>query len=267
MSSRRKMKPVVKSFQQTLGELKRHVEDLSHSNRFGFQVMFKRLNVAIPISEPPESVYLLCQGVNLPPVGLVTRQMRWDEGPFFSRPQGIDVGGEGLAFEFMLDIDLRAKEFFESWINVIFDVKDATVQFPEIYMHDILIYTLDMQDNPRHVVLLKDAFPRNISMVSYNQSANSTPASITVTFSYHQIETWSLEDMVYDLDPESARGQHLGYRQMESGSFPAPEGFDASKLQSSSRGYVDKAINFFASLNPTVYNIAVNVQQFKVIRV
>lgn len=250
-----RISPPVKTFQQSLAELIKNVPDLSRQNRFGFQILFKRLHTNVPIQEPPESVYLLCQGIGLPPIGLVTKQLRWDEGPYFNRPQGIDVGGDALAFEFMLDVDMRTKEFFESWINTIFDTEFALLSFPDVYMHDILLYTLDKFDQPRHVVKLIDAFPRSMSMISYNQ-ASGEPASFTVTFTYHQLESWSMSDMIIE-DPDD-RFWRTGYRKLDKGEFPAPAGFDPTKITGGSRaaGYVEKAINFFASLNPTVYNIA-----------
>ena len=252
-----KIFPRVSTFQDALAHIKKEVPGLSHQNRFGFQILFKKLQGNGVIQEPPESVYLLCQGLTLPPVTLQTSPIRFDEGPFFNRPKGIDVGGDALSFEFVLDVDLRVREFFESWMGVVFDINSASMTFPDVYTHDILVYTLDKFDQPRHVTRLQDAYPRNVSMVQYNQ-ASSEAASLTVTFTYHRIDSWSLADMaVEDVDQ---RMYQLGYRQLKKGEFPAPDGFDASKLQSSNRGYVNKAINFFASLNPTVYNVVTKVQ-------
>ena len=207
-------------------------------DRFGFEIIFNRLKTSKDIiTDPPEAVYLLCQAISLPPTNLVTKQLRWDEGSFFNRPQGIDVGGEGLPIDFMLDSDMAVKSFFDAWMSLIFNRNDATVPFPELYMHQINLYSLDLRDNIRHVVVLKDAFPRSMSMVSFAQGNPNTPASLTVTFSYHHVETYS------DL------------------AFADDKAFDLGKFARNSTAYLQKAASFFASMNPTVYNIWENRQR------
>jgi hypothetical protein len=258
--------PRERSYQQSLGELAKHASSLAQSDRFGFEVRFNRMRASQAlIEEPPPAIYLLCQGINLPPVTLMMKQLRWDHGPFFNRPQGIDYGGEGLAIEFVLDVELTAKTFFESWINVIFDANNASLSFPELYMHEIRLYNLDMMDTPRHVVVLKDAFPRSLSMINFSQGGMNTAASFTVTFTYHHIETYTMPAA-----PLGEEDYRRGYRQLAEGEFPAPDGYDFSSTQSNrskAARYLDRAISFFASLNPTVYNIYENTRRFSTIKV
>lgn len=240
----------VKTVQQSLGEFRRHAGQLAHSDRYGFEIRFKKRNTSFPLIEPPEAVYLLCQGINFPPIALQTKQMRWDEGPFFNRPQGIDVGGEAITFDFTLDVDLTARQFFEAWVNLIFNADDATVRFPETYMHDIYIYNLDVQDNPRQVVQLIDAYPRIVAMVPFSATGSNTPATLNVTFTYHTVKTYQLGHL-WEKDRSRA------------GSLLDRLGFDFSKF-SNPEAYLQKALGYFASLNPTVYNIYAKFPSIKV---
>lgn len=231
----------VKTVQESLGEFLKHAGQLAHGDRYGFEIRFRKKSSSFPLNETPEAVYLLCQGVNFPPTSLLTKQMRWDEGPLFNRPQGIDVGGDAITFDFTLDVDMMAREFFESWINLIFNVDDATVRFPETYMHDVYIYNLDVQDNPRQVVQLIDAYPRNIAMVPFSAASSNAPATLNVTFTYHKVKTYQLGHL-YQKDRSRL------------GALSDQLGFDWAKF-SNPELYLQKAIGYFASQNPTVYNI------------
>lgn len=162
-------------------------KELAMANRFGIEI---HGGVLQRFGWPPalESINVLCQEATLPQTGLTLKQMRWDEGPFFHRPQGIDLATETLAFTFLLDGNMLMKQFFEAWILYIWDMKKNSLKFPSDYLADIDIYTLDSADFVRNKTTVKGAFPRNISIVSLSQQS-ATPLNITVSFAFHTHST------------------------------------------------------------------------------
>lgn len=259
--------PVKYTFQQALQNLP---QQLALQDRFGILIEFKHTNF---IPAPPESLYVFCQSISLPPTTLAMKQLRWDEGPFFSRPQGIDFGGEGIAVDFILDSDMLIKHFFDAWINVIFDTGSASMTFPEHYMHKIYLFNLDSMDNMRYIIELDDAFPRSLGMVSFTQAGQNTPASLTVTFTFHQMYVHLGEDAAELLKKYKPGG---GVRNMEEGEFPGKVineewyqgGWDPNdpRVGRQDSSLMKKAISFFASLNPTAYNILQNVPIIRTMR-
>ena len=266
--------------------LHRLPQQLAMQDRFGIWIAFKNPGIISHLNgqvQAPDPVFILAQSVNMPQTTIVSKQMRWDEGPMFSRPQGIDFGGEGIAIDFILDSEMVVKEFFEMWARVAFNQDDATVQFPSLYLHDVYIYNTDSQDNPRHIVKLEDAFPRNISMVSFNQGAHNTPASLTVTFTFHRMRTGHGDNYdnilrqgwtptgVQEMEAQQSNGELTlgGMRKIEDGEFPGRQinnefyqgGWDPEdpRIKSADRSLLGKALSFFTSLNPTVFNVATKI--------
>jgi len=145
----------------------------------------------------PELINLYCQTASIPGQNIGVRDLRIT-GPTYKRPVNIDYGGEGITFTFLMDGKLNIKSFFDVWMQKIID----PIQFQANYDYGKDEYTTKIQINQifnevntkdgsgeskPYVIILENAFPRNIGMMELDQSSQSTAHKMSVTFAYRKL--------------------------------------------------------------------------------
>lgn len=128
-------------------------------------------------------VSLHCEVANFPPLFLSVKQFKIF-GPSYQMPQTSEYGGEGLAMTFHVDRDMTIKRFFDDWMEYIVNRDSFTVAYQNEYTCDILVRQLDEANNVTYEIKLKDAFPRNMSLMDLNNSAQNQTHRLNVIFAY-----------------------------------------------------------------------------------
>lgn len=154
-------------------------QGLARTNRF-------EVIIDSPLSlrnQDSRKVSLFCEVSNFPPLSLNVRQLRIF-GPNFQRPIASDYGGDGLSMIFHVDREMKVKSFFDSWLELIVNNVDWTVQYPDDYQTTISIRQIDEQNNVTYEIELQEAFPRSMNIMELNNSAQNQTHRLNIIFAY-----------------------------------------------------------------------------------
>lgn len=154
-------------------------ESLARNNRF-----------EVIITPPPalvtpygELVSIYVEQASLPLLNIFTKSFKIF-GPTYQRPITSEYGGEGMAFTFHVDRNMKVRRFFEDWMHTIINPFTFTVGYLKDYSTTIIIRQLDEQDNVTHEIELLEAFPRNINLMDLNNAASNQTHRLSVLFAY-----------------------------------------------------------------------------------
>jgi hypothetical protein len=133
----------------------------------------------------PRDISILCKKTNLPGRTISTfedmraRQMN-------NYPQTfID---EEVSMTFHLTNDYYIKNMFETWMSGIFDTELYRVGFKEDYAVDVIIQQLNQKNIPVYGVKLENCFPKALSSIELDNSAENAMQEITVTWAYDKFK-------------------------------------------------------------------------------
>lgn len=140
---------------------------------------------------------LLCEVSNFPPISLSVRPFKIF-GPTYQRPITSEYGGDGISMTFHVDRTMGIKRFFDDWIQYIVKRDSFTVAYQEDYECKIFIRQLDEQNNVTYEIELLEAFPRSITIMDLNNSAQNQTHRLNVIFAYRY---WRRTDIVQNLSP------------------------------------------------------------------
>lgn len=160
-------------------------EGLAKTNRFEVLIPLCRALSPYYSTRDSELISLYCEGASLPPqiIGVRTQRIY---GPLYQRPFGIEYGGEGLPMTFIVDRAMDVKAYFDSWMSKIIDPYQFFVYYPADYSVDLTINQLDEQDNIVYTVVIYDAFPRSITLMELNNTAQNQFHRLNVNFAYRR---------------------------------------------------------------------------------
>lgn len=155
------------------------------------QASFARVNrFEVLINTPPglntsdsRQVSLYCEVSNFPPLSLSVKPFKIF-GPSYQRPITSDYGGDGMSMTFHADRDMIIKRFFDSWIETVVSGNTFEVAYQSEYTTNIYIRQLDEQNNITYEIELLEAFPRSITLMELNNSAQNQSHRINVIFGY-----------------------------------------------------------------------------------
>lgn len=166
------------SLQQFKSEVNRR--GLAKPNRF-------EIAIYMPAAAGVNSqlISLFCESTNLPQQTVNVKQQRI-YGPAYQKPFGIDYGGDGINMTFLLDREMKIKTFFDNWINRIIHPTEYYVYYENTYTSTIHIDQLDEKDDVTYSVKLENAFPRSLSMLELNNTAQNQVHKLNVTFAYRR---------------------------------------------------------------------------------
>lgn len=129
------------------------------------------------------NVSLLCEISNLPPINLSVKPFKIF-GPSYQRPITSEYGGDGISMTFHVDREMSVKRFFDDWIESVVDRNSFTVNYQAEYITTIKIRQLDEADNVTYEIELLEAFPRSLTLMDLNHSAQNQTHRLNTIFAY-----------------------------------------------------------------------------------
>lgn len=126
---------------------------------------------------------MYCEVTNFPPLALSVKPFKIF-GPSYQRPITSEYGGDGMSMTFHVDRDMRIKRLFDDWLEFIVDRNNFTVAYQEDYATKLYIRQLDEANNVTYEIELIDAFPRSMTLMDLNNSAQNQTHRLNVIFAY-----------------------------------------------------------------------------------
>jgi len=166
---------------------------LARVNRF--EVFINPPNAIGYSTNDASEVSLLCEISNLPPINLSVKPFKIF-GPSYQRPITSEYGGDGISMTFHVDREMKVKRFFDDWIESVVRKNDFTVNYQFDYVSDLRIRQLDEANNVTYEIKLIEAFPRSITLMDLNHSAQGQTHRLNVIFAYRY---WTRTDTDYNL--------------------------------------------------------------------
>lgn len=135
------------------------------------------------------AINLSCSAVSMPSVSYATKDIRQAGGPLHKIPY--DKIFEPITATFYVDINYNSRRFFIDWMNIIDkpSVKGASsngnhYQFYDNFIGGMLVYQLDMNQFPSHVIEFEEMYPTQVSEIALGYENSESIATFTVTFTY-----------------------------------------------------------------------------------
>jgi len=128
-------------------------------------------------------ISLLCEISNFPPINLSVKPFKIF-GPSYQRPITSEYGGDGISMTFHVDREMKVKKFFDDWIETVVNRNNFTVAYQNEYITKISIRQLDEANNVNYEIELQEAFPRSLTLMDLNQSAQNQTHRLNVIFAY-----------------------------------------------------------------------------------
>lgn len=169
---------------------------LARVNRF--EVIISPPNIIGRSAEEARAVSLLCEISNFPPLNLSVKPFKIF-GPSYQRPITSEYGGDGISMTFHVDRDMSLKRFFDDWAEGIVRRQDFTVNYQFDYATTIKIRQLDEENNITYEIELLEAFPRSITLMDLNNSAQGQTHRLNIIFAYRY---WRRTDIQNRLVPK-----------------------------------------------------------------
>ena len=139
---------------------------------------------------------LYCEIANFPPINLTVKPFKIF-GPSYQRPITSEYGGDGMSMTFHVDRDMSIKRFFDDWIEYVVDRNTFTVAYQDQYASTIYIRQLDEANNVTYEIELLEAFPRSMTIMDLNNSAQNQTHRLNIIFAYRY---WRRTDISINLD-------------------------------------------------------------------
>lgn len=134
-------------------------------------------------------VILFCDHVDLPGINYSTVQNR-TFGEFRETPY--EKLYDNISMSFYVDIDMKVKLLFDSWMNSIQDTITRTYSYYDQYTTDMTIEVQDINDNTRYQVKLFECYPKSIGNISLDSAAKDVmKLTVNMQYKYWQSEAKS----------------------------------------------------------------------------
>ena len=114
-------------------------------------------------SDDVRTISMLCESANIPGFSVMTNEIR-TVGEVTEMPYGISY--PPATFSFMLDNDFSAKNYFDSWSNMVFNRVDRTVGLYDSYTKTIDVVVNDKVGNLIYAIRLVDAYPKSVQDIA-----------------------------------------------------------------------------------------------------
>jgi len=145
-------------------------------------------------------IFMFANSVSIPGVSIDTADTKiWGEN--LTMPYGISY--EPVTLTFILDNEMSAKVFFDSWMNKVYDRKTRFVGYAKEYKRNVNIVLQDKNNKDILNVTLIDAYPKQIQDVALSYDSKDVIA-LTVQLQY---KNWIKDydtGSVYAADANSA---------------------------------------------------------------
>lgn len=151
---------------------------------------------------------LFCEVSNFPPINLTVKPFKIF-GPSYQRPITSEYGGDGMSMTFHIDREMKLKRFFEDWIENIVRRDDFTVNYQDSYVTTIKVKQLDEEENVTYEIELLEAFPRSMTLVDLNNSAQSQTHRLNIIFAYRYWRRTDIQDSIQIVPKVSLQTQPI----------------------------------------------------------
>ena len=132
-----------------------------------------------------KDVMMMCEATNLPGASHMTNNViTFGE----NRESPYSITYPALDMSFILDRNMRVKQYFTDWMNQVFNRETRTVGYRANYTKVIDIYVTDKEGNVVHNVKLHECYPRSIAdqALSYS-STDFLRLNVSIVFKYWEV--------------------------------------------------------------------------------
>lgn len=119
-----------------------------------------------------------------------------------------DRNFESVSLTFLVDRQMKVKDYFDQWTNKMIDPYTRIVGFYEDYIRDIVVITQDTKDNNTYLTTLYEAYPKTISAIQLDHNSKDV-MKLQVTFNYKYHINKKQESPANDKDPKKLFGLDL----------------------------------------------------------
>ena len=172
---------------------------LARQNRFTVSIASTSTNTSANIVE------LFCEQAVLPSLSFASQPVRsYGE----QREVVYDRNFESVSLTFLVDRQMKVKDYFDQWTNKIIDPYSRLVGFYDEYVRDICIITQDTKDNDTYIAVLREAYPKTVAAVQLDHNSKDV-MKLQVTFNYKYHINNQLVSPSNDKDPKKLCGIDL----------------------------------------------------------
>lgn len=176
--------------------------------------------------EDSKTISLLVDSCNLPGNNIMTQEMR-TFGEITEMPYGITY--PPVTFSMIVDNTGSVKNYFETWINTIYDPVTKKIGFYKDYTADVVVMLMDKNGNIIRKVTLFEAYPKTVNDISLgNEVHGIVRLDLTMTYRF-----WTGDSG----DGISIEDIELGNRQLDNRALNSGVFFQNSNADS--RGFVN----------------------------
>jgi len=163
-------------------------ESLIYSNRFEVIItppLFLNMN-----QQELAKLTLRCDSVSVPGRSISTQSYRF-YGPQRQMPFEALYSGD-INLSFILSNDLRERNFFENWMNVICSKDNYKFSYYDQYATNITINILNRSDETVYSAMIEEAYPKSIGELGMAYDKENDFLRQEVTFAYRKWSTLPL---------------------------------------------------------------------------
>jgi hypothetical protein len=132
--------------------------------------------------EDLRNMSLRIDSFELPGKSLSTKEVK-HYGPFKKIPYAMTY--EDLQVNILLSQNMIERNIISDWMDYIYNYNSSKLRYFDDYVTEILVTTLNNQNEKIHIVKFIDAYPIGIGEISYSYS-NAESSTIPITFAYRK---------------------------------------------------------------------------------
>lgn len=172
---------------------------LARQNRFTVSIASTSPNTNTNIVE------LFCEQAVLPSLSFASQPVRsYGE----QREVIYDRNFETISLTFLVDRQMKVKDYFDQWTNTIVNPHTRQTGFYDDYVRNIFIFIQDTKDNDTYKVELREAYPKTIAAVQLDHNSKDV-MKLQVTFNYKYHINAQQVSPSNDKDPKKLFGLDL----------------------------------------------------------
>jgi hypothetical protein len=155
---------------------------MARTNRYA--VLFTPPSGVSPASL--QKIMLFCDQVQLPGANFSTVQNR-TFGEFREVPY--ERIYDNITMSFYVDTEMKVKELFDNWQNVIANPQTRTYNYYNNYITNMVIEVQDLNDNTRYAVTLWECYPKTVGSIQLDYNSKDVmKISIGMQYKYWTAE-------------------------------------------------------------------------------
>jgi len=129
----------------------------------------------------PRDIGLMCEITQLPGRTIQTADYQTNM-KVRKMPQG--YLNDDITMTFLITGDMYIKNAMHQWQEGLIDTQRKTQHYKDNATTDIMIQSLNGENNPSYTCMLRNAFPVSIAPVDYGSANENTISRLSVTFAY-----------------------------------------------------------------------------------